>query len=833
MSEVELQLVNSYNAQQQNYGVGVGGIVYTGVMWEQYLANKVARILKYREMSFFPEISDAIDMICDDAISPDSTGNILHLDFRKEIPRHIEEQITDLWDYLINEVYAFNDRGWELFRKWLIDSELYVELVLNDEGNEIIDIKVLSPLTTMPIYTDNKITGFVQSLSNVMINATDKNSQNTTINFDRDQIAYSNYGLYVEGMDVRGYLESAIRTYNQLKNLEDALVIYRLCLDGESRVRTETGWSYIKDIKVGDIVYSYKDGKTIKTKVTKIWNNRKKNTVRIRSKHNELICTDDHPILVRNNKTDTIEYIDAGKLITKTHQLINSSKEIYEEEYVKIPRIVGEEFVKLKNNDFIRNLKCDNKTKLVKKIAKEIDYSYGRIWQFLYTEGKAIPKDKGELVCEKIGISKEYLVYVNKGENNSERIDLPEYVNEDFARLFGFLIGDGFIDNKSIVFAEGENGDINIKYSNLLKKYFGTCELYTPKNRRYGNYKTCSSVGAKIFESLGYIKGAHNKRIPKWVFTAKRSIRQAFIEGLSDADGCERYTNKGTWFSTIESCNKRLVEDVKELWSSIGLCSGLIRNRSKNKKFRKSLNRFIGETESWSVTLTKLQLNDYENICSVEQFEERTVYDIEVESDEHNFIVNNITVHNCRAPERRVWNIAVGRMPKGKAEEYIKGMIQRYKKRIIYDPETGAMNSTQNIQALTEDFWFAKNESGEGTTVETIGGGMNLGELEDVNYFLKKLYKILKLPRSRWDDSAGVNYSSGKSGDILREELKFTRFVERLQKRFSYIIMSSFMTLLKIKGIDEKYIDEGMFNIKFNSSNLFKEYKEMEINESR
>lgn len=421
ISEVEMQLQNSYASQRADGYAETAGVVYTGVAWDQYFTNKVTRILKYREMAFFPEISDAIDMICDEAVIPDANGNTISLDLNKEVPRHIEEHIRDIWDYLISNVFAFNDVGWELFRKWLIDSEMYIEMILNDEGNNIIDYKVLSPLTMMPIYRDNKIIGYVQTLQNNVLGQNQsggysgETEKQKSITFDKDQILYSNYGLYSEGMDSRGYLESAIRTYNQLRNLEDSLVIYRL----------------------------------------------------------------------------------------------------------------------------------------------------------------------------------------------------------------------------------------------------------------------------------------------------------------------------------------------------------------------------------------------------------------------------------VRAPERRVWNIATGRMPKGKAEEYIKGMIQRYKKRIIYDPETGGMSSTQNVQALTEDFWFAKNETGEGTTVETIGGGMHLGELEDINYFLKKLYKTLKLPRSRWDDSAGTNYSSGKSGELLREEVKFSRYVERLQNRFSRLILDAFLTLLSFRGVDDKYIDETFFNIEFTSSNLFKQYKEMELNESR
>jgi hypothetical protein len=175
----------------------------------------------------------------------------------------------------------------------------------------------------------------------------------------------------------------------------------------------------------------------------------------------------------------------------------------------------------------------------------------------------------------------------------------------------------------------------------------------------------------------------------------------------------------------------------------------------------------------------------------------------------------------------------VGKMPKGKAEEHIKQLIEKYKKKNIYDPATGAINSSLNIQSLTEDYWFAKNDEGKGTEVSQFTGGTQLGELNDVNYFLQKLYKTLKLPKSRWEAPEANTYSSGRSGEITREEVKFSRFVERLQRRFKSVIMDPFITLLKMRGIDEQWLDKKYLNIEFTKSNLFKEYKEIELLDQR
>lgn len=183
----------------------------------------------------------------------------------------------------------------------------------------------------------------------------------------------------------------------------------------------------------------------------------------------------------------------------------------------------------------------------------------------------------------------------------------------------------------------------------------------------------------------------------------------------------------------------------------------------------------------------------------------------------------------ARAPERKIWNIDVGMMPKGKAEEYIKQMIHRYKKKQVYDPSTGKVDITANMQNMLEDYWFARQNDGKGTTVDTIQGAMNLGELDDVNLFMRKLYKVLKLPRTRWDSDTTYAYSAGRIGEISREEIRFASFVTRLQQKFEKLITQPFMLKLKLMGIDEKWLDENFYTIELAKNNLVAEYKRIEL----
>lgn len=188
-----------------------------------------------------------------------------------------------------------------------------------------------------------------------------------------------------------------------------------------------------------------------------------------------------------------------------------------------------------------------------------------------------------------------------------------------------------------------------------------------------------------------------------------------------------------------------------------------------------------------------------------------------------------------RAPERRVWNIEVGRLPTQKAEQFIRKMIHKYKKQLSYNSTTGAIDAARHVHSLSEDFWFAKRD-GIGTSVETIGGTMNLGELDDVRLFQAKMYKTLKLPKTRWDPNVGqTQYQGGR--DIDREELKFSLFINRIQNRFKKLLKDAFIEHIKFKFGDQprfkKYLKPALFDIEFTQANFFKEMKDLELMEMR
>ena len=152
-----------------------------------------------------------------------------------------------------------------------------------------------------------------------------------------------------------------------------------------------------------------------------------------------------------------------------------------------------------------------------------------------------------------------------------------------------------------------------------------------------------------------------------------------------------------------------------------------------------------------------------------------------------------------RAPERRIFYIDVGNLPKIKAEQYLKDVMNRYRNKLVYDATTGEIRDDRNHMSMLEDFWLPRREGGRGTEITTLPGGANLGEIEDIVYFQRKLYRSLNVPISRLESESG--FSLGRATEITRDELKFTKFVQRIRKKFVPLFTDILKTQLLLKGI--------------------------------
>jgi len=183
-----------------------------------------------------------------------------------------------------------------------------------------------------------------------------------------------------------------------------------------------------------------------------------------------------------------------------------------------------------------------------------------------------------------------------------------------------------------------------------------------------------------------------------------------------------------------------------------------------------------------------------------------------------------------RAPERRIFYIDVGSLPKNKAEQYLRDIMNRYRNKLVYDVNTGEIRDDKKHMSMLEDFWLPRREGGRGTEIDTLQGGENLGEMEDVEYFKKKLYRALNVPISRLESDNGFNM--GRSSEITRDELKFFKFIERLRVKFSEIFLQAMRVQLVLKGIMKEDEWEKLKNdvrFEFARDSYFTELKNSEV----
>ena len=170
----------------------------------------------------------------------------------------------------------------------------------------------------------------------------------------------------------------------------------------------------------------------------------------------------------------------------------------------------------------------------------------------------------------------------------------------------------------------------------------------------------------------------------------------------------------------------------------------------------------------------------------------------------------------ARAPERRIFYIDVGNLPKVKAEQYLKDVMNRYRNKLVYNASTGEIKDDRQQMSMLEDFWLPRREGGRGTEITTLPGGSNLGEIDDILYFQKKLYRSLNIPISRLETESGFNM--GRGAEITRDEVKFTKFVQKLRRKFNSLFNNILKTQLILKGV---VAEEDWLSIKDNLSYMY------------
>jgi hypothetical protein len=799
-------------------------------------------IANYRKVAQMSYVSDAIDEIVNAAIvQSDIPKNPVSIDFndpQNKLDDKMRMTITNEFSNIL-DIMNFDNVGDEWFKQWYIDGRLIMQIVydMNDKKDGIQKIKPMSPINLRRFFDTKKEKFFY--VYDESANATPNQMSNRDTSTDMQQIQdyeyYSNKkytiidddkvvfvpsGLYDYNKRTSiSYLHFALRDINRLDTLEDHFLIYRIvrCLHGDSQVWTEYGYKKMKHMAVGDKVYSYnKNNELVLSYVTDFVNNGRQQIWKIKSTHRTIKSNSNHPILVKDTKTGIIDYIQVDKLIPKRHQFVMPTISHDERVAIKLDESKYTWFGKLSDEgkEYFRGLKYNTSIASMERIfEKNHNYSAGRIHQFLYGNKanggvKGIPYDISIKVCEHFGIPTKYVTKYPKQMFNLEKLNIPNFVDEEFAKFFGFMIGDGYMTKTkhSIGFATGMYEEDNTFYKNILQKYCGDVRFDPDKrspHKQIGKYTVNSFYFAHLMQDMGFTHSVYTKKIPDWIFKCSNSIKEEFIDGLMDADGHRRFHINGiTERMSIELCNKQILEGLKELCHQLGWnVSPTITSREKTGKNRIMKNGYrMKDVVSYGLNITKVKTGLYENILSVEPTDEYSdVYDIRVDNELHNFIADGCVVHN--SPARRAFYIDPGNVPPKKAQEYLQHVMNTYKQKKVYDESTGTLYARTKHPSMLEDF-FLLRYGDKGTQIDTLDSQGSISEIDDLLFFHKKAMRSLRVPFSRtsFEDRASPAFQN-TAADVTKEELKFSKFIWKLRNKFNELFFETMYRQLCFKNI--------------------------------
>lgn len=574
------------------------------------------------------------------------------------------------------------------------------------------------------------------------------------------------------------------------------------CLVGDTRVETEYGFKNISDIKIGDKIWTFNvDTHQKELSTVTMWMNKGvKEIFKVNLKHYEIEGTSDHKLLCYENND-----------------------------------LVYKQISELKKGDLVV---CYNNSD---------------------KKNRQILIDKSEL--------KEF----EHGQKSlkwwTDYIDnIPNVVNTDFAKLFGFLLGDGWLTHGyHVMFALGEYKTLNDKYINLLESFSGKKVSFvkqTVKDRKLPFHTVY--VGSKmlytILKRMGFDGSCYTKRIPSWVYESSNEIKEAFLNGLIDADGTLNAVTNNTLSYTLELANEQLIKDIKILAQSLGYRTGKIGCRDRIGK-NNNKKPIIASCKSYYMSFYMTQNTQYkkyknisfkENGYIVEEVKSITpnglneTFDITVDSKNSNFFANNIITHNCsslnsarrhwrmlslmedmmliyrleRSVERRVYKIYVGAIDDADVQAYVQEIANNFKRTPIIDPMTGQIDLRKNIMDVSQDLFIPVRDPNAATPIDTLPAAQNLTAIDDIKYIQNKVLTALNIPKS----FLNFDEAQGNGQNLALMDVRFTRTINRIQQAF-------LMELTKVASIHLYLLgfEDDLTNFSLSMNNPSTQAEQLEI----
>jgi intein/homing endonuclease len=643
----------------------------------------------------------------DDATQPD-------IDTGRTIWVHSKDQaLKEMAETLLHKRLKIEDEIWSMVYTTVKMGNNYEEILVTENG--VIGLNSLPVPTMRRVEQANgSLIGYVQDITGKFTqDAADLRSMLAGQQKIPDHVA-----LFEEWQVLHTRLRGTARRcpygfavsdgarwiWKRLILLEDAMLIYKLCLRGDSQVWTPTGRKAIKDLVEGEEVYSYTTEDTLKkTRVVYKKHNGQDTLFKIRSTHRELYANATHPVLVEWTEhlgkghpvIRHADYVEVQNLVPGKHSFFLPRKGEDDWRPIKLamPNLVQKARLKASS------ISCGvTRTAALPDLAKTIGVHADRTKAFFNGDYELVA-DTAVALLEANGYGPEHLDVRDSWGGRVGRpvfgFQVPTEVDEDFARWFGFMLGDGFITTRKhkdgyeatneVGFALGDDRAMNECYLKLFARYAGKNVKHVgDQGGRLGAYSVCSSAFAEFMCLNGFIPGAHEKRLPQWAFEASPAIKRAIIEGLVDADGHRRKNGR----ISIELCNKAMLDDVRELAMQLGLIVCLVRKRERKggHVIDHKTSRRMPATTSFTLDFYFKQAPLSEPIEVVEVVGTDDIWDIGVEAEEHNFIANGVPVHNTRAPARFAFYIDVTDIPSDKVESFLRKAKQDLRKQKMVNP---------------------------------------------------------------------------------------------------------------------------------------------------
>lgn len=417
---------------------------------------------------------------------------------------------------------------------------------------------------------------------------------------------------------------------------------------------------------------------------------------------------------------------------------------------------------------------------------------------------------------------------------------LPEFI-----RFFGFMLGDGWIENNSVSFSLGNRLDKSSKYLEFVK-HFGLTTNILEENSTRAYCKIYSSQFMHLLNKCGFKTGTLKKTVPLWVYELPQNLLQEFLLGFADADGCK--VQNGFQISGI---NKTLIYELHHIAQLAGYNTAKPSKHINTKKnswgsYSKPTYsfRFLSTHKNSKVISNSIR---YQRIWNISPVDVVDVYDIQVKSEYNNFIANGIVVHNSmmegarrtwkqltlmedamlihrimRAPEKRVIKVDIGNTPPNEVDAFMQKMADKMKKTPFMDPATGDYNLRYNMMNIIEDFYLPVRSKNDATEITNLGG-LEFNSIEDIEYLRNRMMAALKIPKS----FLGYEEAIGGKLTLAAEDVRFARTIERIQK----IIVAELKKLAIVHLFCQGFEDEELvsFNLHLTLPSTIYEQEKLNI----